>query len=268
MEPNKILSANLLDLIFDERNKEYGAYELRKTYARRVTKSLLITGSVAVLVFAGTVLANSMKNPGKPVFAIKTVDLTAIDQIKEPEPIPEPRKPEPQPQTRTEKLTEFKVVPNDQVDEPPPTQDDLKTGKISDIKVDGLDDKPLAEPVVEDRKGIIETKKEEPARPASFVEIEAKFTGNWEKFLRNNLNAEIPIDNGAPAGRYTVYIQFVVDLDGSVSDIQPLTNIGFGMEKEAVRVLKKAAKWEPAVQNGHYVKAYRKQPITFVVEEQ
>ena len=60
-------------------------------------------------------------------------------------------------------------------------------------------------------------------------------------------------------------IQFVVDVEGNVSDIKPLTNHGYGLEQEAVRVLKKAAKWEPAIQNGVKVKAYRKQVITFQV---
>jgi protein TonB len=62
-------------------------------------------------------------------------------------------------------------------------------------------------------------------------------------------------------------IQFVVDLEGKVSDIKPLTNFGYGMEEEAMRVIRRATKWEPAIQNGHPVKAYRKQPVTFVIED-
>ena len=57
----------------------------------------------------------------------------------------------------------------------------------------------------------------------------------------------------------------MVDTNGTVSDIKPLTNLGYGMEQEAVRVLKKATKWEPAIQNGRKVKAYRRQKITFQV---
>ena len=74
------------------------------------------------------------------------------------------------------------------------------------------------------------------------------------------------MNNDAPAGSYTVIIQFVVDMDGSISDIKALTNHGYGLEQEAIRVIKKATKWEPAFQNGRHVKAYRKQPITFRVE--
>jgi len=98
------------------------------------------------------------------------------------------------------------------------------------------------------------------------VEIPTSFNGNWIRFLEKNLNGNVPVDNGAPAGKYTVLIQFVIDQEGKVSEIQPLTNLGYGMEQEAIRVLKKADKWNPAVQNGRHVKTYRRQPITFQID--
>jgi len=52
-----------------------------------------------------------------------------------------------------------------------------------------------------------------------------------------------------------------------VSELKPLTNMGYGMEQEAMRVLKKADKWNPAVQNGRHVKTYRRQPITFLIND-
>ena len=61
MQTNKILSADLLDIIFDGRNKDYGAYELRKTYQKRITKALLVTTAISLLIFAGSVLARSSK---------------------------------------------------------------------------------------------------------------------------------------------------------------------------------------------------------------
>ena len=62
MEANKILSADVLDLIFEGRNKEYGAYELRKTYNKRITRALIITASVALLALLGSVLASTLKS--------------------------------------------------------------------------------------------------------------------------------------------------------------------------------------------------------------
>jgi hypothetical protein len=103
------------------------------------------------------------------------------------------------------------------------------------------------------------------------VEIEAEFPGGnagWIAFLQKNLKADVPVNNGAPIGKYTVMVQFIVNKDGAVSNIKPLTSIGYGMEEEVVRILRKSGNWTPAVQNGRPVKAYRKQPITFVVEDE
>ena len=102
------------------------------------------------------------------------------------------------------------------------------------------------------------------------VEKEAHFAGEdagWIKFLQRNLNPNVPVNNRAPAGTYTVVIQFVVDKNGDITDIKPLTKFGFGMEEEVIRILKKSPKWVAAWQYGRTVKAYRKQPVTFVVEK-
>ena len=100
------------------------------------------------------------------------------------------------------------------------------------------------------------------------VQMPANYNGDWIKFLTRNLNANVPVENEAPVGRYNVIIQFVVDKEGNVSDITALTNYGFGMEQEAIRVLKKAKGWKAGIQEGHAVSSYHKQPITFIVEEE
>ena len=103
------------------------------------------------------------------------------------------------------------------------------------------------------------------------VEVEATFPGGideWRHFLERNLNPSVPVDNGAPCGKYTVYVQFIVDKDGRVSDIKPLTHEGFGMEQEVVRIMKESGSWDPAMMKGKPVKAYRKQPVTFMVEQE
>ncbi len=103
------------------------------------------------------------------------------------------------------------------------------------------------------------------------VEIEASYPGGdkaWIRFLQLNLDAGVPAKKKAPVGVYTVVIQFVVDKDGNVSDIKPLTKHGYGMEEEVVSVLKKSTRWKPAVQDGRKVRAYRKQPVTFQVSEE
>ena len=102
------------------------------------------------------------------------------------------------------------------------------------------------------------------------VEVEATFPGGpagWKKYLEKNLNPNVPEENGAPIGIYTVIVQFIVDKNGNISDVKTLTNFGYGMEQEVERIIKKGPSWSPASQSNKPVKAYRKQPVTFVIED-
>ena len=265
METSKILTASLLDLLFDNRNKDYGAYELRKTYQERIIKSLLITITIAGIAYAVSVLASRISHQKERYKTIPGVIVEDLPEIK-PEKVPEPKK-QSEPQVRTEIFTPPKIMPTDEISKPLPTQDDLDSSKFGLIKQDGIVDNGLTEITkLDDGKGIIDNNRtEKNDEPVWSVQVEAKYNGNWENFLRRNLRPEVPVDNGAPAGRYTIIIQFIVDVDGTVSAITPITHLGYGMEDEAIRVLKKADKWEPAFQNGIHVKAYRRQPITFEV---
>ena len=101
------------------------------------------------------------------------------------------------------------------------------------------------------------------------VDVEATFSGGeaaWRKYLEQNLDPNVPVENGAPIGIYTVVVQFIVDKTGAISDIKTLTNFGYGMEQEVMRIMKKSPMWSPASQNNRTVKAYRKQPVTFVID--
>lgn len=77
----------------------------------------------------------------------------------------------------------------------------------------------------------------------------------------------MPADNAAPVGRYTVIARFVIASDGSLTDLAAETNLGYGMEKEVLRMLQKSGKWKPAIKYGKTINAYRRQPVTFQVEE-
>jgi len=272
MEANKILSADLLDLVFEGRNKDYGAYELRKRYNKRITLALIITASVALLALIGSIVASEFKGDGKEKLEIKEVTIQDLKQEEEPKELPPPPPPKPPdpPKIEMKQFTPPKIVKDEEVQEPPPAQEELKEAKIDVVNQEGIKDEGIVAPaVIDDGKGVVEEKKvEDENKIFEKVEIEASFKGGegaWRKFLERNLNGNTPVDNGAPEGTYTVYVQFVVSKDGSISDVKALTNHGFGMEQEAVRVIKKGPNWTPAVQNGRSVNAYRKQPITFQV---
>lgn len=102
------------------------------------------------------------------------------------------------------------------------------------------------------------------------VDEKAGFPGGqqgWRQYLQKNLNINTPVEHGAPNGKYTVLVQFIVDVDGSISEIKALTEEGYGMEKEVLRIIKKSGLWIPAVLNGKKVKAYRVQPVTFIISD-
>jgi protein TonB len=267
MEATKILSVDLIDVVFDGRNKAYGAYELRKTYSGRINKALFITMTFAALICTGAIIASTSKK-NKPQYRIRheTILTDIVEKKIEPKP-----KPEKQPEVKPQKTIIFTApVIKEVVETPMPPQDDMDSARIGLTKVDGPADDGIPKPDDIDKgTGVVEQKVEkESDEPFRTVEIDAKFIGNWKSFLERNLNAEVPRDNGAPAGRYSVVVEFVVDKEGKVSDIKTLTYHGYGLEEEAVRVLKKAPKWEPAIQNGMEVKAYRRQVITFEVSEE
>ena len=275
MEANKILQSDVLDLIFEDRNKEYGAYELRKTYNRRITLALLITAGLALAIFLSMFLAQELQPKDDTQLNVKDVVLEDIQQEEEkkpePPPPPPPKEVEP-PKVEMTKFTPPVIKKDEEVkqEEVPPEVNELEDTKIDVMSQEGIKDEGIATPPPPDAgKQIVEAPKEEDENKVfTKVEIEASFAGDWQKFLQRNLNAEAPINNGAPAGQYTVIVQFIVDKEGNISDVKALTNHGYGMEDEAVRAVKKAPKWNPAVQNGRQVKAYRKQPITFVVSEE
>jgi protein TonB len=102
------------------------------------------------------------------------------------------------------------------------------------------------------------------------IERQAEFTGGvgaWQKFLEKALDMNVGADNGARPGKYTVIVRFLVSTDGTVTDIVPLTKHGYGMEQEVIRVIKLSGKWNPAIQNREPVKAYRRQPVTFIISD-
>jgi periplasmic protein TonB len=276
MEANKILNADLLDIIFDGKNKSYGAYDLRKSYASRLKKALAATFIALGIILLGSVLANKVSDNSDD--KIDVID-TQMAEIKKDEPVvippppPPPVKPPPPPEINQVKFTPPKVVKDEEVKPEEKIEEIKEDAAISTKTVESenkvqvvqapIEDKgtQVAEAPVDDDEGKVFNK----------VEIEAEYPGGtaaWAKYLRNNLDANTPIDNGASEGTYTVVVRFIVSKDGSISDVVAETKHGYGMEAEAIKIIKKGPKWTPAQQNGRMVNAYRRQPITFVVQEQ
>jgi periplasmic protein TonB len=275
MDTNKILSADILDIIFEGRNKEYGAYDLRKTYRKRLTIAILSMVGVCLLVFIGVALAKVVKSDKPVQMLVQDVSLADVKQEeKKPEPPPPPPPKVEPPKIEITKFTPPKIVKDEEVkeEEKPPEQEKLEETTIGTINQEGEKSDVVAPPV-EQSTGQVEAPKaqeEDYDKEFKTVQIEAKFPGGnaaWLKYLQRNLNADAPTENGAPSGNYTVIVSFLVDKNGNISEVQALNDPGYGTAAEAVRVIKKGPAWQPAVQNGRNVIYRQKQSVTFQVVE-
>ncbi len=111
---------------------------------------------------------------------------------------------------------------------------------------------------------------EEPQPLFTKVETEAAFPGGneaWKKYLTTHLDASLPIKEGWAKGNYVITLQFIVDKDGSLSNITALNYPDSKTAAHCIKMLQNGPKWIPASQNGHIVKSYRRQPVTFVITE-
>ncbi len=276
MDINKILSADILDILFDGRNKEYGAYELRKTYNRRIRNALLGTFLICALLLTASIIANSAgkKKIENVVQDVNLENMKQEEKKPEPPPPPPPPKQEP-PKVEITKFTPPKIVKDEEVkpDEVIKEVEKLEDTKIGTINQEGAKDEGVVAPPVEKGTGVVEAPKVEEDYDKVFtvVQIAAEFPGGlpaWTKYLERNLNRDLPVENGAPPGKYTVTVSFIVSKTGDISDVSAENDPGYGTKAEAIRVITKGPRWKPAVQNGRNVIYRHKQSITFVVSEE
>jgi periplasmic protein TonB len=273
MEANKILSADILDIVFEGRNKDYGAYELRKTYNRRLTIALIGMAVLCALLFLGYILANTISSGEDKAIVVQDVQLEEIKQEEKKElPPPPPPKPPDPPKVEMAKFTPPKIVKDEEVkeEEKPPEVEKLEDTKIGTINQEGVKDEGIVAPPVSDEgKGVVEAPKkveEDWDKTFTKVEIESEYPGGaaaWQRYLIKTLRYPQEAQDNEIQG--TVVVQFIVDKAGMVSEVQAISGPK-ELQDEAVRVIKKSGQWTPAVQNGRQVKSYKKQPIQFRLE--
>ena len=179
------------------------------------------------------------------------------------------KRPEP-PKVQVKKFTPPKIVKDEEVKK----EDEVKEMvKLEDVKIGGINQ----EGVKLDVTNLIGEPSYGPLGPPeetdkifTSVQFPSTFPGGtdaWVKFLSRTLNRDLPVENGAPAGKYAVTVSFVVSRDGSVSDVKAENDPGYGTADEAVRVIKKGPKWTPAELNGYKVNYRHRQVIVFQVTE-
>jgi protein TonB len=269
MTNNEILQADLLDILFEHRNKLYGPYALRKTYIHRLRIALGVALST-VLIFVFMSFINKHRNMGGPDKRNpNAMQLTEIDLSKPDEPKPPEPKPEIKPPKAEVAYQQFRIVENDQANSDIVDITDIQDANIGDQNIEG--DKPddLAPTITQSNSGgdVTEKKPDEADRRALLTR-NASFPGGtaaWLQFLRRFLKSPEDLE---PGQRVEVLVRFWVDIDGSVSKAEIIKSGGKSFDKEVLRVLKKMPAWEPAIQNGNYVAVAYTQPVIFLgVEE-
>lgn len=278
MDSAKILKTDFLDILFEDRNKNYGAYELRKHYDKRVRNSILITASIALLIVGSYLIymnikANNTETTKKPIVEdIKLEDVKLPDDPKTPPPPPPPPAPPP-PVKPSVQFTPPVIKKDEEVkaEEEPPKIEDIKEKAVSTKTVEG-DPNGIDPGLISDSKGtgVVEAPPPPPKEEIfTFVEQPPTFPGGDEalaKYLNNNIRyPHLATENGISG---TVFVSFVVDSEGQIKDVKTVGAAkGGGLEDEAIRVVKKMPKWKPGKQNGRQVSVQFNLPIRFTLQE-
>lgn len=265
MTNKEILHTDMLDILFEHRNKIYGAYALRREYHYRLGIALGITLTTVLFI---TLFASFGKNDdgnNNPFHDKGGVIISPYEEIipEEPE---RPREPErPQPNSEVDYQTPI-IVKNEDADEILPDLDAINHSEISNRNIDGNPPDGTQKPDEENygNGNMVETPDPQPAPEPNLPSYPPAFPGGesaWLGFLRKFLQAPGELE---PGERKEVIIRFWIDEEGAPSKFEIVKSAGSSFDKEVLRVMKKMPKWEPAVQNGRKVPAVFSQPVIFI----
>ena len=272
------------DLVFEGKNKDFGAYVIRTESPKRHNMAVLWTliGAVAVAALAfGLVKANQYLEERRLANAQDQTEvlIDMSQEAEEPEPEQqrvEPEKPEvlPEEVLKSVKVTELQIVEDDKVkkEDEIKTQDELKETETAFGQKDnekGTEDrnvnKTLKDEVVVEKKE--EKPKEVKEEVFRSVEQMPQFPGGEAalmKYLQSHINYPPMAAENNVQGR--VVVQFVVDKTGKVGEVKVVRSVDKDLDKEAVRVCKSLPKFTPGRQNGQAVSVWYTLPVTFKLQ--
>lgn len=262
MNIDLILKSDALDLLFENRNKDYGAYALRKFYPDRMKIALVIMCVSAALLSAITFLPNS--STATPVYTV-IQDLITRD-IQENKKIPEPKKllHNINKSSQSKFILTMAIVPEtDSVD----ILNDISEIRIGSTSSNSTEVGPID--IVQGSAGITNTLKDiaDPVAqlklPYENPDIQASFPGGEKAlilFLKRNLQTPGVLESNETV---QVKVKFVVDFDGGLQSFSVEKDGGIEFNKEVIRVLKKMPRWNPGKKGGQNVPVYYTIPVKF-----
>lgn len=265
-DPEKV---TLDDIVFENRNKDYGAYFLRKNYANHLNRAVVIGVGIFTLIFGGawTYQKYVSESPEK-LPEVVVCDFGPFREFEKPaEPIKRAARKAAAPQIRfvePEPVADLTLT-----EDVIPSTDVLEVNVISGTTIEGTGEVPPftepgtpvevvkpAEPEKTEDNGILETVEKLPEFPGGMAEM--------YKFINSHIKYPSAAQRGNISGR--VFVKFVVEKDGSIGSIEILKGIGFGCDEEAARVIKSMPRWSPAKQNGKSVRVYYNMPVFYRLE--
>lgn len=264
-----LLNNKWLDIVFEGRNKKYGAYELRKDNTKTNVRAFIIGAVIFSFAVATPLLLKLIPDSSNEDEALNDKITTVKLPPKEEKPkenLPPP--PPPPPKVDQVKFVKPVVAKTNEVTEEPPKVEEIKDKNLGkeDIKGDPNADLVLTPPgdgpkqqeVVEEDNNIYNQ---------AGIEVQPEYPGGIDKFRSFiGSNFQAPEDEGFKGGK--IFVQFVVEKDGSLTDIKVVRDAGFGTKEEAIRVVKKnKVKWSAAEQNGKKVRCSYMLPITIQAPE-
>lgn len=276
---SSLLSDNLDDVVFEGRNQAYGAYQLRREYQQNLTSAGGITLGIVALL--GLLLTWAMHAPVRPVVALVPID--TVDPIKvvmpqkiiehphvasatpaAPRPTAAPHAPVPTIPTQVVK----ELIPTPPTLTQPPTVEppiDALVGPAQPGTPGGSDDPGLGSGLKANDAG--GTGAEVSPQIFDVVEKMPEFAGGQAallRYLRQHLR--YPAKALAQGAEGRVFLSFVVQTDGSIADVQVLKGVGYGLDEEALRVVRQMPAWTPGQQGHHAVPVRFTLPISFHFE--
>lgn len=269
-----LISRDWTEMVFEGRNKEYGAYRLRKNAGKRNLYSLITIFIAALAIWGGISLVKFVESRTKTVAQTSVAELSALNQPKKKAEVKQQQKVKlDQPEKVVERVKssvkftapvikkDNEVKPEDELK----TQDELMNTKtaIGALDVKGNDDangevlkikeavaQPEPKPEVEKVFDVVEQMPSFPGGPSALME--------W---LSNNVKYPVVAQENGVQGR--VVVSFVVERDGSITDVKVVRGVDPSLDKEASRVVRAMPRWIPGKQNGSAVRVKYNVPVAF-----
>ncbi|GAB3823071.1 energy transducer TonB [Pontibacter rugosus] len=275
MDASKLAKASLDDIVFEGRNRAYGAFLLRKLYNKHITVAAIVAILLFALFLSIPLIAKLIQGEEEEQVVeriVTEVDLAPPPPLDEatppPPPPPPPDLPPPPPPVRaTVKYTPPVVKRDNEVVEEEEIPDvEVLTEIDAGVKtVEGSKNAPLDLGDIDGTSDVVAEVVEE--KPYTYVEQMPTFPGGESemlKYLGKNIRYPAVAQRAGVEG--LVVLSFVVGRTGEISEIQVIKNLGAGTDEEAMRVVKSMPKWTPGKQNGRAVPVRYTLPVRFAIK--